>query len=100
MPTNKNTPSNLELFPDSSLDRKNTIESNTFTSREVLTGSDVLRLKTGDVAAKVSSVVDSMITTIKDVADAPGNMRPNWKRNGTKVCMTITMIGLEEVSHL
>lgn len=80
MPTNKNTTPNLELFPDSSLDRKNTIESNTFTSREVLTGSDVLRLKTGDIAAKVSSVVDSMITTIKDVADAPGNMMAELKK--------------------
>lgn len=68
------------MFPDSSLNREQTIEGNTFASREVLSNSDVLRLKTGDVVAKVSSVVDSMIAISKDVPDAPGSMMAELKK--------------------
>ena len=80
MPTNTQTKPNPEMFPDSSLDREHTVEGNKFASREVLSGSEVLRLKTGDVVAKVSCVVDSMIAISKDVPDAPGSMMADLKK--------------------
>lgn len=69
------------MFPDAKLDREHTIESNTFKSREVLSGSDVLRLKAGDVAARVSSVIDSVIVDAGNLCDAPGRVVAEIKRD-------------------